>query len=83
MPVLHRITIDLVAEEELSQRRMDTMAREAAENLHLLIAEKEDQAILNLDKYAEAHVHNTEDGDRCGHCLHHSKDYRSGNTAVG
>ena len=79
---LNRITIDLLTEEPISQRRMDSMAREATENLHLLVVEKEDAAVVKIDKYTEAHPHATSSGERCPNCLEHSLDYRSGESVA-
>lgn len=79
---LNRITLDLVTREPISQRRMETMAREATENLHLLVVEQEDGAVVKIDKYVEAHVHDTADGDRCPNCLQHSMDYKSGEAVM-
>lgn len=75
---LNRITLDLLTEEPISQRRLDIMAREATENLHLLVVEQDDSAVVKIDKYVEAHVHATADGERCVSCLEHSLDYKSG-----
>jgi hypothetical protein len=79
---LNRITLDLLTEEPISQRRLDSMAREATENLHLLIVEKEDAAVVKIDKNIEAHVHATSTGDRCPNCLEHSLDYKSGESVA-
>lgn len=79
---LNRITLDIVTREPISQRRMDIMAREATENLHLLIVEQEDGAVVKIDKYVEAHVHDTAGGDRCPNCLEHSMDYKSGEAVM-
>lgn len=82
MATLTRITVDLVTEEPLSDRRMETIARETTEHVHLLGVETEDQANVKVDKYVEAHIHDTGDGDRCGQCVQHSLDYRNGDIVV-
>lgn len=82
MATLTRFVIDLVTEEPLSDRRMETLARETTEHLHLLGVEAEDEANVKVDKLAEAHIHDTGDGDRCGHCANHARDYRNGDIVV-
>lgn len=79
---LNRITLDLLTEEPISQRRLDTMAREATENLHLLVVEQDDSAVVKIDKYTESHVHSTSSGERCPNCLEHSLDYKSGESVA-
>lgn len=78
---LNRITVDLLTEEPISQRRLDSMAREVTENLHLLVVEQEDSAVVKIDKYVEAHVHAAVD-DRCQFCLEKSLDYKSGTSVA-
>lgn len=75
---LTRITVDLVTDEPLSERRQMTMAREVTENLHVLVVEDEDQPLKEVEKYINAHTHDTADGTRCQVCVEQSLDYRSG-----
>lgn len=82
MATLTRFTVDLVTEEELSQRRMDSLARELTDHLHVLGVETEDQANVQVDKHVTAHVHDCGDGDRCSFCLEYSRDYRNGDIVV-
>ncbi len=79
MAVLHRITVDVVCEEELSDRRLATIAAQASEYVHLLGTETDDEVIMVTDKYAEAHVHDSTD-DRCRTCRYHSADDKNGDS---
>jgi hypothetical protein len=82
MAVLTRFTVDLITDEELSERRIEIIAREMTENLHVLVVETEDAVVSGVDKYAYGHVHDTAEGDRCSYCVNESRDYKSGDAVV-
>ena len=83
MAVLTRFTVDLVTDEELSERRVQVIARELTDNLHVLVVEAEDEANMEVDKLAYGHVHNGgNNGNRCPVCTDASLDYRDGNSVV-
>lgn len=81
MAVLTRFVIDLVTEEELSERRTSVLAREMTENLHTLGVETEDEAHKEVDKYTHAHVHEVVD-ERCSFCVDLSLDYRNAQAVI-
>lgn len=82
MAVLTRFTVDLVTEEELSERRIEIIAREMTENLHVLVVETEDAPIKSVEKNAHGHVHDVADGSRCAWCVNEAKDYKNGDVVV-
>ena len=82
MAYIVRFIIDGVFEEPPSERRIEIMSREITDNLHVLIAEKEDEVHTEVEKLAYGHVHDTAAGDRCGVCLEASMDYRSGDSVI-
>lgn len=81
MPILTRFVIDLVTEEELSERRTAVIAREMTDTLHVLGIDADDEAHTEVNKYAEGHVHEVTD-ERCTFCVEHSLDYRNGQALV-
>jgi hypothetical protein len=81
MAQITRFVIDLITEEELSQRRRDTIAREMSEWTHLLGVETDDEMINVSDKQAVAHTHDATQ-DQCSQCNYHSWDSRNGDTVV-
>lgn len=81
-PKLIRFTVDMVVAEPIPDHRMETIARELTEHLHVIGTEPEDQVHKEVDKLAVAHVHDTAGGDRCSECLEESLDFRSGATVL-
>ncbi len=82
MAVLNRIVIDVVTEEELSERRMEIIAREATDYVHTIVMEPEDECHDEVDKLSETHVHDTGDGSRCPTCVNYSLDSRNGDNVL-
>ena len=77
MPFLNRFVIDLVTEDEISQRRRDYIAEDLSEHAHLLSTEPEDGVMNVLDKLAQGHEHDAS-VTRCGDCTYHARDARNG-----
>ena len=70
MAVLNRITLDLVTEEELPETRLKQITREAVDYVHVILVEPEDQAHDEIDKNANFHVHDNNDGNSyCEFCV--------------
>jgi hypothetical protein len=82
MAVLNRIVIDVVTEEELSERRMEIIAREATDYVHTIVMEPEDECHDEVDKLSHTHVHDTAEGERCSVCVNFARDYRSGDSVL-
>ncbi len=82
MAKLTRFTVDLVTDEELSDSRIAAIARDMTSTLHILGVEDEDGAHSEVDKFAYGHTHDTAEGDRCGHCVEESLDYKNGDTVL-
>ena len=78
MPVLTRFTVDLVTEEQLSERRVEVISREMTDNLHIILTEAEDEAYDQVNKHSYGHVHDTADGSTCPSCAENARDYRNG-----
>lgn len=79
---LIRVTIDVIVMTPMSDRKQEILAKAISNAAHTVIAEDEDEVNMLVEKFAAAHVHDTEDGDRCGYCVEQSRDYRSGRTVV-
>lgn len=77
MATLNRFTVDLVTEDELSQRRLDILAGELSEWLHLLGVEVEDEMENVSDKFVSGHVHDATES-RCRTCAYQAQDSKNG-----
>ena len=82
MATLNRFTIDLVTDEPLSERRLQTIAREMSEWVHLLGVENDDEMINVSEKLAMGHAHDSTE-DQCRVCNYASYDSRNGDQLVG
>lgn len=81
MAANNRLVIDLVTDEPLSEHRLKSLAREASNNLHIVLTDPDDEVHEEVVKYAEGHYHE-QNGDRCSYCVEMSLDYRSGDNVV-
>jgi hypothetical protein len=81
MSFLQRFVIDLVTEDEMSQRRRDTIAEDLSEHAHLLSTEPEDGVVNVLDKLAQGHEHDAT-VNRCADCTYHARDARNGDVVA-
>ena len=81
MAHLNRFIVDVVTDEPLSERRMEMLAAEISEWVHVLGVESDDSPINVEDKYASGHEHDTTE-ERCGHCYYHARDSKNGDLLV-
>ena len=72
MASLNRFVIDLTTDEELSERRIQSIAKELSDHVHLF-SEDEDGVDQKSDKLFYGHVHNAAE-DICRYCRSHSRD---------
>lgn len=81
MAFLNRFLVDVVTDEEMSDRRLASIASELSEHVHVLGLEPEDGLVNVVDKQATGHTH---DGtSRCQVCEYNAYDSRNGDTLVG
>lgn len=80
MPQLLRIVLDAVVtddEDMPNQYRLQELATEASQNLHVTIAEREDGLNMAVEKLATTHVHDSTNGP-CQYCVNMGYDERNG-----
>lgn len=81
MAVLNRIIIDVITEEELPERRMEIIAREATDYVFTIVMEPEDEVHSEVNKHSETHVHDATE-ERCSLCTSYGRDYLNGDVVL-
>lgn len=80
MPVLNTLIIEVVTEDELTERRLNDIAAETSEYIHVVLTEPDDSVIVVNDVRSTAHIH---DGtSRCAFCEHNAYNSRNGDIVV-
>jgi len=84
MAVLHRLTIDVVSREQLSDGRLEHLTRELTDYAHVVLVEPEDDVHVELDKHYNYHVHdNTGSESYCDYCVRqNAQDRLNGDVLV-
>jgi hypothetical protein len=82
--ILLRFIVDAVvpADSVPGEHRLNRMAGELSENLHVAIAEDSDELNMKIeDKYSHVHVHDATE-NQCRACAYHAFDEKNGDLVV-
>lgn len=81
--VLLRFIVDMVvpADGVPGEHRLEQMSRELSDNLHISIAEPEDNPNLRVEKNFSVHGHDATE-NKCRFCEYQAYDEKNGDTVV-